>query len=57
MADDEPVHDASVSLQSVSGKVVNLHFRGASENLLLVRAYGADGKPLAIESNQILPQK
>ena len=54
---EKPVHDASVSLQSVSGKVVNLHFRGASENLLLVRAYGADGKPLAIESNQILPQK
>lgn len=54
---EKPVHDSSVSLQSVSGNAAKLHLRGASENLLLVRGYGADGKPLAVESRQILPQQ
>jgi uncharacterized RDD family membrane protein YckC len=53
----QPLHDSSVSLKSVSGNSATLHFRGASENLLLVRGYGADGKLLAVESRQILPQK
>lgn len=54
---EKPVHDSSVSLQSVSGNAAKLHLRGASENLLLVRGYGTDGKPLAVESRQILPQQ
>lgn len=54
---EKPVHDSSVSLQSVSGNAATLHFRGASENLLLVRGYGADGNPLAVDSRQTLPQK
>ena len=52
-----PLHDASVSLQSLSGNSAKLHYRGASENLLLVRGYGADGKPLAFESRENLPRK
>lgn len=54
---EKPVHDSFVSLQSVNGNAATLHFRGASENLLLVRGYGADGKALAFESRQILPER
>jgi uncharacterized RDD family membrane protein YckC len=51
------LHAVSVSLVSLSGNSARLHYRGASENLLLVRGYGADGKLLPVESRQILPQK
>jgi uncharacterized RDD family membrane protein YckC len=51
------LHSATVSVVSFAGNVARLHYRGASEHLLLVRGYGADGKPLAVESRQILPQK
>lgn len=50
------LHAASVSLVSLSGNSAKLHYRGASEHLLLVRGYGADGKLLAVESRQILPR-
>jgi uncharacterized RDD family membrane protein YckC len=51
----QALHDASVSLISMSGNSATLHYRGASENLLVVRGYGADGKPLAIASRRVLP--
>jgi len=51
------VHGSAVSLRSVKGNTVQLHFRGASENMLQVRAFGADGKPLAMESWQVLPER
>jgi uncharacterized RDD family membrane protein YckC len=51
------VHASSVSLVSLTGNSAKLHYRGASEHLLLVRGYGTDGKVLAVESRQILPQK
>jgi uncharacterized RDD family membrane protein YckC len=54
---EKPVHDSFVSLQSVSGNAARLHFRGASENLLQVRGFGADGKPLTVDSRQILPEQ
>ncbi len=50
------LHAASVSLVSLTGNSAKLHYRGASEHLLLVRGYGADGKALAVESRQILPR-
>lgn len=50
------LHAASVSLVSLTGNSAKLHYRGASEHLLLVRGYGADGKMLAVESRQILPR-
>ncbi len=54
---EKPVHDSIVSLQSVSGNAARLHFRGASENMLQVRGFGADGKPLALDSWQNLPKQ
>jgi uncharacterized RDD family membrane protein YckC len=51
------LHGASVSLVSLNGNAARLHYRGASEHLLLVRGYGADGKMLAVDSRQILPAK
>ena len=51
------LHAASVSLVSLTGNSAKLHYRGASEHLLLVRGYSADGKVLAVDSRQILPQK
>ena len=51
------LHAASVTLVSLTGNSAKLHYRGASEHLLLVRGYGADGKLLAVDSRQILPQK
>src|SRR5258706_10394873 len=54
---EKTVHGSAVSLRSVKGDTVQLHFRGASENMLQVRAFGADGKPLAMESWQVLPER
>jgi hypothetical protein len=51
------LHASSVSLVSLAGSSARMHYRGPSEHLLLVRGYGADGKLLAVESRQILPQK
>lgn len=53
---EKPVHDSVVALRSVDGGTAKLHFRGASDNMLEVRGIGADGKPLALESRQILPE-
>lgn len=53
---DKTAHGAVVRLQSVSGNTANIHYRGAPENMLVVRGLGADGKPLAQESRQLLPK-
>jgi hypothetical protein len=50
------VHDAALTLVSVKGGEVVLRYRGASENLLGVRAFGADGKPVAVEMRETLPE-
>jgi hypothetical protein len=49
------VHDSVVTLSSVTGNAARLRFRGATENMLLVKGYGANGAPLNAESRQILP--
>jgi hypothetical protein len=51
---EKSVHDAAVTLVSVSGGAVRLRYRGVPENYLEVRALGADGKPIAPEARQIL---
>ena len=54
---EKPAHDATVTLLSVSGGAVQLRYRGVPENYLEVRAFGADGKPIAPEARQILSGK
>lgn len=40
------VHDSSVALSAVTGNAARLRFRGATENMLLVKGYAADGAAL-----------
>jgi uncharacterized RDD family membrane protein YckC len=51
---EKPVHDAAVTLVSVSGGEVRLRYRGVPDHYLEVRAFGADGKAIAPEARQIL---
>ena len=53
---EKTVHDAALTVVSISGGTVTVRYRGASENLLTVRAFGADGQPVPAESRQILPE-
>lgn len=50
---EKPVHDATITLKSLSGAVAVLHYRGESANMLGVRGYGRDGAPVAIKSSQL----
>ena len=50
---EKAVHGAAVALKSLSGAQAVLHYRGASRNMLGVRAYGKNGAPVAIESRQL----
>jgi uncharacterized RDD family membrane protein YckC len=51
------VHDSVVTLKSVAGNTVTLHFRGASEHMLRVQGYGADGKRVQASGRSTLPAK
>ena len=53
---EKTAHDSALTLVSMSGDAVRMRFRGASEHLLRVRAFGADGQPLAPGSREILPE-
>jgi uncharacterized RDD family membrane protein YckC len=46
-------HDSTVGLVNISGNSATYRFRGAAENLLQVRGYGADGKEVAFDSRQL----
>ncbi len=48
------VHGATLTLESVSGNGVVMHYRGPSAQLLMLRGFGKDGKPVLIESRQLL---
>jgi hypothetical protein len=54
---DKSALGATVTLRSLTGQDVTLHYRGASAHMLGVRGYGADGKLVPIESRQILPER
>ncbi len=47
-------HGATLTLTSVSGNDVVMHYRGPSAQLLTFRGFGKDGKPVASESRQLL---
>ena len=48
------VHGATLTLKSVSGNDVVMHYRGPSAQLLTLRGFGKDGKPVASNSRQLL---
>ena len=48
------VHGAALTLKSVSGNDVVMHYRGPSAQLLTLRGFGKDGKPVASNSRQLL---
>lgn len=48
------VHGATLMLKSVSGNDVVMHYRGPSAQLLTLRGFGKDGKPVASNSRQLL---
>ena len=50
---EKTVNGAAVTLKSVSGNDVVMHYRGAAANLLTLRGSGKDGKAVAIESRQL----
>ena len=50
------VHGATLTLKSVSGNGVVMHYRGPSAQLLTLRGFGKDGKPVATESRQTLQE-
>ena len=50
------VHGATMTLKSVSGNDVVMHYRGPSAHLLTLRGFGKDGKPVDIESRQLLEE-
>lgn len=48
------VNGATLTLKSVSGNGMVMHYRGPSAQLLMLRGFGKDGKPVLIESRQLL---
>lgn len=48
------VHGATLTLKSVTGNDVVMHYRGPSAQLLTFRGFGKDGKPVATEMRQML---
>jgi hypothetical protein len=48
------VHGATLTLKSVTGNDVVMHYRGPSAQLLTFRGFGKDGKPVATESRESL---
>jgi hypothetical protein len=52
---EKPIHDATVTLKSLSGADAVLHYRGESRNMLGMRGYGKDGTALAVASHQVPP--
>jgi len=50
------VHDATLTLSSVAGNDVVMHYRGPSRQLLTLRGFDGSGKAVAAESRQVLAQ-
>jgi uncharacterized RDD family membrane protein YckC len=54
---EKAAHGSGVTLVSATGGAVKLRYRGIPDNYLAIRAFGADGKPVAPEALQILSGK